>query len=684
MKRHFAKSSLIHIESTDGIPPEKYIITYNIKGLYAEPDGTLKERNQHTLEINLTLGYPRRQPQCKLLTPIFHPNITETTVCAGDFYAASEGLDDLVIRIGRMIAFQEYNIKSPLNGIAARWTEKNDARLPVDSRELAPSESSSTSGEPASQPPPLQRPQRVALDPTALSSTPAVPPRGPDGSLKVTRADQATAIRQQIDEAWRSRDFDKVEHLLKAYGAISGEEPGDLRRLREALSVERYLAGSSRTCESASAKMQSKAFSIAVEELDAVPGVPEAPSPDYEARLREASKQVEDTKRTAVDRWVLSVRNHVSQLCQGDKGSYDRVDTALDELNRMPLSEEDRATIREQITAEARRTRTASVEKQIEQAAASSKWAAVIDLCAELAGVDPGSVSARTHHDDATRHLQEELAAEITSTWTKRDLDATQSLLHRYAEQWQELPEELQEVQRCLGAKRFLGIPAFWRIAALAALCATGFFVYHHLRQTHSFDSAPSEVAEKETLKATQQGKPFRGPTKRFSSARDARALLPVGVPAIVHTNRTHGFTIELPQGWSVSKSSFPHVILSAMSPDQKEILSISVSHLGGLSLADCEPRDFFKPRPERHLSASGSARIAGRNALWIEYSAHYSDGSCASRSREYYLTHHGFLLRIAGRTASAKTWSTTTLPELVSFTKSLRFATAPIAPRAR
>jgi hypothetical protein len=40
--------------------------------------------------------------------------------------AAPEGLDDLVIRIGRMIRYQEYSIKSPLNGLAAKWVEQND------------------------------------------------------------------------------------------------------------------------------------------------------------------------------------------------------------------------------------------------------------------------------------------------------------------------------------------------------------------------------------------------------------------------------------------------------------------------------------------------------------------------------------------------------------------------------
>ena len=40
----------------------------------------------------------------RMLTPVFHPNFDDSMVCVGDFWAASEGLDDLIIRIGRMIA----------------------------------------------------------------------------------------------------------------------------------------------------------------------------------------------------------------------------------------------------------------------------------------------------------------------------------------------------------------------------------------------------------------------------------------------------------------------------------------------------------------------------------------------------------------------------------------------------
>jgi ubiquitin-protein ligase len=129
---------LIEISGTAGMPPEVYRITYNIAGLYVAPTGEILERASHILDVNLTLGYPRRAPQCRMVTPVFHPNFDDSMVCIGDFWAASEGLDDLLIRIGRMIAYQEYNTKSPLNGLAAKWAAENAHLLPIDARVIAP------------------------------------------------------------------------------------------------------------------------------------------------------------------------------------------------------------------------------------------------------------------------------------------------------------------------------------------------------------------------------------------------------------------------------------------------------------------------------------------------------------------------------------------------------------------
>src|SRR5271165_217165 len=153
---------LIQITGTAGMPPEIYRFTYNLRGLYVAPNGDILERAVHVLEVNLSLGYPRRAPQCRMLTPVFHPNFDDSMVCIGDFWAASEGLDDLIIRIGRMIAYQEYNTKSPLNGLAAKWASQNSHLLPIDARPIAP---------------PLKRPEQELHSST---ESPAIMPAQPE------------------------------------------------------------------------------------------------------------------------------------------------------------------------------------------------------------------------------------------------------------------------------------------------------------------------------------------------------------------------------------------------------------------------------------------------------------------------------------------------------------------------
>jgi ubiquitin-protein ligase len=159
---------LIRMVGIAGMPPELYRFQYLIRGLYVAPDGAILERNDHIMEVNLSMGYPRRAPQCRMLTPVFHPNFDDSSVCIGDFWAASEGLDDLIIRIGRMIAYQEYNTKSPLNGLAAKWAAQNSHLLPVDPRPIAPPLEGTAPDQPPE--PAVAAPATVAPSPV---STPA-------------------------------------------------------------------------------------------------------------------------------------------------------------------------------------------------------------------------------------------------------------------------------------------------------------------------------------------------------------------------------------------------------------------------------------------------------------------------------------------------------------------------------
>jgi ubiquitin-protein ligase len=119
-----------------GSPPERYQIEFRVRSL-RQKDGQLETVASHLVEIALPRDYPRVPPLCRMLTPVFHPNIAPHAICIGDHWSAGESLQALVARIGEILAYQSYNTKSPLNGEAARWIDGNIDRLPLDDVNMA-------------------------------------------------------------------------------------------------------------------------------------------------------------------------------------------------------------------------------------------------------------------------------------------------------------------------------------------------------------------------------------------------------------------------------------------------------------------------------------------------------------------------------------------------------------------
>lgn len=128
----FPDTGRIRIISTSGNPPDKYQIEFSVNSLVMTPQGRVNAKSKHTAEIYLPITYPRQAPQCRMLTPVFHPNIAPHAICIGDHWAVGESLPHLVIRIAEMLAYQSYNLKSPLNGDAAQWADKNRIKFPTD------------------------------------------------------------------------------------------------------------------------------------------------------------------------------------------------------------------------------------------------------------------------------------------------------------------------------------------------------------------------------------------------------------------------------------------------------------------------------------------------------------------------------------------------------------------------
>jgi predicted Zn finger-like uncharacterized protein len=121
----------LQLVRAEGSPPEQYQIEYRIRSL-RQKGGELVAVESHLVEIVLPRDYPRTPPLCRMLTPVFHPNIAPHAICIGDHWSAGESLSSLVARIGEMLAYQSYNTRSPLNGEAARWTDQNLGQLPLD------------------------------------------------------------------------------------------------------------------------------------------------------------------------------------------------------------------------------------------------------------------------------------------------------------------------------------------------------------------------------------------------------------------------------------------------------------------------------------------------------------------------------------------------------------------------
>jgi predicted Zn finger-like uncharacterized protein len=130
----------LKIIQSEGEPPERYQLEYRIRSLRQVNDELIQAKS-HLVEIALPRNYPRVPPQCRMLSPVFHPNIAPHAICVGDHWSAGEPLASLVARIGEMLAYQSYNVKSPLNGEAARWVEQHLDELPLDPVSLMVEES---------------------------------------------------------------------------------------------------------------------------------------------------------------------------------------------------------------------------------------------------------------------------------------------------------------------------------------------------------------------------------------------------------------------------------------------------------------------------------------------------------------------------------------------------------------
>lgn len=133
-------SEFVNIKATGGDPPNSYQVTYHLNGLmWDQTAGDTKPISEHIVDIYLPIGYPKRQPNCTMRTPIWHPNIGDY-ICIGDYWSAGVTLVDIIAHIGDMIQYKTYNLHSPVNKTAAAWAQGRVHSFPIGTRDILPPE----------------------------------------------------------------------------------------------------------------------------------------------------------------------------------------------------------------------------------------------------------------------------------------------------------------------------------------------------------------------------------------------------------------------------------------------------------------------------------------------------------------------------------------------------------------
>jgi ubiquitin-protein ligase len=131
----FKSHPFISIKESSGSPPDRYRILYRIDGLQ-KVKNTIETKNEHEVEIVLPQKYPAADPVCTRISPIFHPNIAPEIIDIKGLWGGSATLADLIVDLGRMIAFQKYDTANPLNTEAAKWADRNKDLIPLSKADL--------------------------------------------------------------------------------------------------------------------------------------------------------------------------------------------------------------------------------------------------------------------------------------------------------------------------------------------------------------------------------------------------------------------------------------------------------------------------------------------------------------------------------------------------------------------
>jgi ubiquitin-protein ligase/ribosomal protein L17 len=128
----FQNDRYVTVSPVAGKSSEQYKVTYNVTGVVQKEDKSIQETRTHSISLTIPFGFPHFPPNCKPLSPTFHPDFDEAAICIGDFWTREKTLSDVIIQIGRMISGEIHSKENAFNEEALVWYQENSEKLPFE------------------------------------------------------------------------------------------------------------------------------------------------------------------------------------------------------------------------------------------------------------------------------------------------------------------------------------------------------------------------------------------------------------------------------------------------------------------------------------------------------------------------------------------------------------------------
>jgi tetratricopeptide (TPR) repeat protein len=132
ISERFKSDPHISVQPGEGSPPDRYEVTYTITGVQQGKNKEIQVAKQHSIVISIPFGFPHFPPNCKPLSPIFHPDFDQAAICISDFWEKDRTISDLIIHIGHMISGEIFSTGNAFNENAVLWYQQHKDELPFE------------------------------------------------------------------------------------------------------------------------------------------------------------------------------------------------------------------------------------------------------------------------------------------------------------------------------------------------------------------------------------------------------------------------------------------------------------------------------------------------------------------------------------------------------------------------